>query len=48
MYVDDLSGYLIMSQIGCHIDNLCVNHVMYADGICVMAPSPAAWLKLIV
>ena len=47
VYVDDLSEYLVKSQIGCHIDSLCVNHVMYADDICLMAPSPAALLKLI-
>ena len=47
MYVDDLSDYLVKSQIGCQIDNVCVNHVMYADDICLMAPSPAALQKLI-
>ena len=47
VYVDDLSDYLVMSQIGCHIDNVCVNHVMYADDICLMAPSPTALQKLI-
>ena len=47
MYVDDLSDYLVNSQIGCHLDNVCVNHVMYADDICLMAPSPAALQKLI-
>ena len=47
VYVDDLSDYLVKSQIGCHIDNVCVNHVMYADDICLMAPSPAALQKLI-
>ena len=47
VYVDDLSDYLVKSQIGCHIDSLCVNHVMYADDICLMAPSPAALQKLI-
>ena len=29
------------------IDNLCMNHVMYADDICLMAPSPAALQELI-
>ena len=43
VYVDDLSDYLVKSQIGCHIDNVCVNHVMYADEICLMAPSPEAF-----
>ena len=47
VYVNDLSDYLIKSQIGCHIDILCANHVMYADDICLMAPSPAALQKLI-
>ena len=36
-----------MSPIGCQIDNVCVNHVMYAADICLMAPSPAALQKLI-
>ena len=39
VYVDDLSGKLIKRKIGCHIDNLCMNHVMYADNICL---SPAS------
>ena len=47
VYVDDLSDYLVKSQIGCHIDNVCVNHIMYADDIRLMAPSPAALQKLI-
>ena len=49
VYVDDLSDYLLKSQIGCQIDNVCVNHVglMYADDICLMAPSEAALQKLI-
>ena len=33
MYVDDLSDYLVQSQIECHVDHVCVNHVMYADDI---------------
>ena len=36
VYVDDLSDYLTKSQIGCHIDNVCANHVMYADDICLI------------
>ena len=47
VYVDDLSDYLVKRQIGCHIDSLCVNHVMYADDICLIVPSPAALQKLI-
>ena len=29
------------------VDNVCVNHVMYADDICLMTSSPAALQKLI-
>ena len=47
VYVDDFSDYLVKSQIGCHIEHVCVNHVMYVDDICLMAPSPAALQKLI-
>ena len=47
VYVDDLSDKLVKSKIGCHIDNLCMNHVMYADDICLMAPSPASLQELI-
>ena len=39
VYVDDVSEYLVKSQIGCHIDSLCVNHAMYADDICLKAPA---------
>ena len=47
VYVDDLSDYLVKSQIGCHLGNVCVNHVMYADDISLMAPSPALLQMLI-
>ena len=47
VYVDDLSDYLAKSQIRWHINNACANHVMHADAICLMAPSPAALQKLI-
>ena len=42
-----LSDKLVESKVGCSIDNLCMNHVMYADDICLMAPSPAALQELI-
>ena len=47
IHVDDLSDKLIRSKIRCHIDNLCINHVMYADDICLMALSPASLQELI-
>ena len=45
--IDDLSDKLVKCQVGCYIDYLCMNHVMYADDICLMAPSPAALQELI-
>ena len=36
--MDDLSFILSESGIGCHIDDLCINHVFYADDLCLMAP----------
>ena len=39
IYVDDLSRDLAMCKSGCYIDDQCINHVMYADDICLLAPS---------
>ena len=47
VYVNNLSDKLVQSKFGCSIDNLCMNHVMYADDICLNAPSPAALQGLI-
>ena len=41
VYIDDLSNMLNSAGIGCHIHNCCINHVFYADDICVIAPSPS-------
>ena len=46
VYVYDFSDYSIKSQIRCQIDSLCVNLVMHADEICLMALSPTALQKL--
>ena len=37
IYMDNLSVLLSRSGIGCHIDDLCINHVFYADYLCLMA-----------
>ena len=47
LYVDDLSLLLCKQNIGCFIDNVCVNHVFYADDICLLAPSAAGIQQLI-
>ena len=36
IYMDDLSVLLSQSGIGCHIDDLCINHVFYANDPCQM------------
>ena len=33
VYIDDLSDKLVKCQVGCYINNLCMNHVMYADDL---------------
>ena len=35
VYVDDLSKQLIDAKSGCFIEHQCINHVMYADDICL-------------
>ena len=35
--VHDLSLDLAMCKSGCYIDDQCMNHVMYADDICLLA-----------
>ena len=33
--MDDLTLILSESGIDCHIDDLCINHVLYADELCL-------------
>ena len=33
-----------MCKSGCHINEQCLNHVMYADDICLLAPIKCHWL----
>ena len=40
IYMDDLSVTLNNAKVGCHINNRCANHMLYADDLCVIAPSP--------
>ena len=47
IHMDDLSFILSESGIGCHIDDLCINHVCYADDLCLMAPCAIALQELI-
>ena len=45
--MDDLSLILFECGIGCHIDDLCINHVYYVDDLCLMAPCVIALQELI-
>ena len=47
VYVDDLSSSRINSSHGCRINDVAINHLFYADDLCLMAPSPAALQVLI-
>ena len=42
IYMDDLSVCLTQCKAGCHLNETVTNHVMYADDICLMAPSAIA------
>ena len=35
------------SRIGCHISDVCINHVFYADDLCLMAPCAIALQELL-
>ena len=39
LYIDDLSNELALCKSGCYINEQCMNHVTYADDICLLAPS---------
>ena len=47
VYVDDLSKQLIDARSGCFIEHQCINHVMYAGNICLLAPSALDLQKLL-
>ena len=45
--MDDLSNSLISSGVGCFLNNVCFNHVFYADDLCLIAPCAIALQKLL-
>ena len=47
IYMDDLSVCLNNSTIGCSMNGVITNHIMYADETCIIAPSPSALHKLL-
>ena len=47
LYMNGLSSALSQCKAGCYINEQCMNHIMYADDICVMAPTAIALQKLL-
>lgn len=47
VYMDDLSVDLSNMQTGCNLNNVCLNHIIYADDLTLLAPSVTALHKLI-
>ena len=47
IFMDDLSNLLRKSRVGCFVNNMCLNHLMYADDSVLLAPSPKAFQSLI-
>ena len=47
MYIDDLSRLLNNVRAGCYVGNSCINHIFFADDICLMSPSLAGLQDLI-
>ena len=47
IYMDDLISRLRKSGIGCHYINLFIACILYADDLCIMAPSRGAMQKLL-
>ena len=47
IYVDDLSNNLTNVKTGCNINNIFMNHFMYADDTVLIASSPAPLQTLI-
>ena len=47
LYVNQLTDGLLSCNAGCYINDMCINHVMYADDICLLAPSASAMQSLL-
>ena len=45
--MNKLSRLLVVSNVGCYIDGQCMNHLMYADDICLLAPTAIAMQQLL-
>ena len=46
LYVNQLTDKLIACNAGCYFNSICINHVMYADNICLLTPTASAMQSL--
>ena len=47
LYVNQLTNQLIACKDGCYFNNMCINHVLYAHDICLLAPTASAMQTLL-
>ena len=47
LYVNQLTNQLIVCKEGCYFNDMCINHVLYADDICLLAPTASAMQTLL-
>ena len=47
LYVNQLTNQLIACKDGCYFNDICINHVLYADDICLLAPTASAMQTLL-
>ncbi len=47
IYLDELSDLLSKSPAGCRLGGVTMNHLIYADDMCLIAPSPHGMQKLL-
>ena len=47
LYVNQLTDRLLSCNAGCYINDMCINHVMYTDDLCLLAPSASAMQSLL-
>ena len=47
LYVDELSEELKKCNVGCNLNGLLINHIMYADDLVLISPSSAGLSQLL-
>ena len=47
LYVNQLTNQLIACKDGCYFNDMCISHVLYADDICLLAPTASAMQTLL-